>query len=267
MGRELVDARRRFRKVSLRLKIIDLRRSARWVLDRFQFGSGVAERLIAALIFAAIFFLGLLGVAATVGLPTSTGLILGGLALGTALVTSTVLVLGPADNNLIQERIALVEELDREAVRMAELKEEDAERQAEKSDRRSQRQADQPDRLAQREERRRRSCPFCGDRIQLWAMKCPNCHEYLSEELAREREEARQPEHNTGVAAVLSFLIPGLGQIYKGQILAGLVWFFVTQGTLAFSMLTLGCCVGFAGIPFAILLRILCIFDAASGGR
>lgn len=31
-------------------------------------------------------------------------------------------------------------------------------------------------------------------------------------------------KHNLGLAAVLSFFIPGLGQIYKGQILRGLVY-------------------------------------------
>lgn len=33
-----------------------------------------------------------------------------------------------------------------------------------------------------------------------------------------------------GVAAVLSFLLPGLGQIYNGDILRGLFWLIVTPG-------------------------------------
>ena len=33
-----------------------------------------------------------------------------------------------------------------------------------------------------------------------------------------------------GVAALLSFLIPGVGQIYNGAILRGLFWLIVTPG-------------------------------------
>ncbi|HCF62609.1 MAG TPA: hypothetical protein DFS52_32055 [Myxococcales bacterium] len=33
-----------------------------------------------------------------------------------------------------------------------------------------------------------------------------------------------------GVAAVLSFLIPGVGQIYNGAILRGLFWLIITPG-------------------------------------
>jgi hypothetical protein len=31
-----------------------------------------------------------------------------------------------------------------------------------------------------------------------------------------------------GIAAVLSVLIPGLGQVYSGRLVAGAVWFLVT---------------------------------------
>ena len=33
-----------------------------------------------------------------------------------------------------------------------------------------------------------------------------------------------------GIAAVLSFLIPGVGQIYNGDILRGLFWLIITPG-------------------------------------
>lgn len=36
--------------------------------------------------------------------------------------------------------------------------------------------------------------------------------------------EAAQPPKSPGVAAVLGFLIPGVGQIYNGQFLKGLVF-------------------------------------------
>jgi TM2 domain-containing membrane protein YozV len=35
---------------------------------------------------------------------------------------------------------------------------------------------------------------------------------------------------NPGVAAVLSFLIPGLGQIYNGDFLRAIFWLIVTPG-------------------------------------
>ena len=35
---------------------------------------------------------------------------------------------------------------------------------------------------------------------------------------------------NPGTAAVLSFFVPGVGQIYNGTILRGLFWLIVTPG-------------------------------------
>jgi TM2 domain-containing membrane protein YozV len=35
---------------------------------------------------------------------------------------------------------------------------------------------------------------------------------------------------NPGTAAVLSFLLPGLGQIYNGQIWWAIFWFIITPG-------------------------------------
>jgi TM2 domain-containing membrane protein YozV len=39
-----------------------------------------------------------------------------------------------------------------------------------------------------------------------------------------------QPQKNPGLAAVLSFVIPGLGQIYNGAFVRGIVWLIVTPG-------------------------------------
>lgn len=38
-----------------------------------------------------------------------------------------------------------------------------------------------------------------------------------------------------GVAALLSFLIPGIGQIYNGDVLRGLFWLIITPGLWIFS--------------------------------
>lgn len=60
-------------------------------------------------------------------------------------------------------------------------------------------------------------------------------------------------EWNPGVAALLSFIIPGAGQIYKGNIFTGLLWLvFVVIGY--FMMVLPG-----------VLLHIICIYKAYSG--
>jgi TM2 domain-containing membrane protein YozV len=61
------------------------------------------------------------------------------------------------------------------------------------------------------------------------------------------------PRWNPGVAAMLSFFIPGLGQMYKGQVINGMVWFVaVVVGYLAFI------------IP-GFVLHIFCIIGASLG--
>jgi TM2 domain-containing membrane protein YozV len=56
-----------------------------------------------------------------------------------------------------------------------------------------------------------------------------------------------------GVAAVLSFCVPGLGQLYKGQIINGIVWFFAVG-------------LGYAALILpGLLLHFFCIVGAASG--
>jgi hypothetical protein len=56
-----------------------------------------------------------------------------------------------------------------------------------------------------------------------------------------------------GLAAVLSFFVPGLGQLYKGQLLNGIVWFFlVGMGYLAL-------------ILPGLLLHFFCVLGALSG--
>ncbi len=45
---------------------------------------------------------------------------------------------------------------------------------------------------------------------------------------------------NPGVSAVLSFFIPGVGQIYNGAFLRGIFWLIVTPGLWIFSAGTLG---------------------------
>ncbi len=62
---------------------------------------------------------------------------------------------------------------------------------------------------------------------------------------------------NSGVAAVLSFFISGLGQIYNGQITKGLFIVVVQAINLALTVILIG------WIPFAIVW-VWAIFDAYS---
>jgi len=64
---------------------------------------------------------------------------------------------------------------------------------------------------------------------------------------------ARAP--HPGLAAVLSFFIPGLGQLYGGRLLAATVWFLAT-GFAYWAILVPG-----------FLLHAICIWSAYSGAR
>ena len=39
-----------------------------------------------------------------------------------------------------------------------------------------------------------------------------------------------QPRKNPGMAAVLSLIVPGIGQFYNGDFLRGIFWLIVTPG-------------------------------------
>ena len=64
-----------------------------------------------------------------------------------------------------------------------------------------------------------------------------------------------QPQKNAGLAAVLSFLIPGLGQIYNGEVGKGIV-IFIIQVINGFLMTVF---IGFVTWP---IVWIWSIYDA-----
>ncbi len=66
-------------------------------------------------------------------------------------------------------------------------------------------------------------------------------------------ETVRGP--HPGVAAVLSVLLPGLGQVYNGRLLAGALWFLAT----AFGY--------WAILVPGFLIHALCVLCAYTGAR
>lgn len=45
-----------------------------------------------------------------------------------------------------------------------------------------------------------------------------------------EKDFEAHPPKNPGVAAVMSLVIPGVGQIYNGDFLRGIFWLIITPG-------------------------------------
>ncbi len=134
-------------------------------------------------------------------------------------------------------------------------------------------------------------CPFCSEEILLEAKKCKHCGEIIditlraadearrAQDMSRYAEPAPAPtivmapqapapvvtqitNVNVGtggkrwspiVAMLLSVIIPGLGQMYKGQVLNGLVWLVITVvGYFCFV------------IP-GLIFHLLCILGAGMG--
>lgn len=96
-------------------------------------------------------------------------------------------------------------------------------------------------------------CPYCGETVLEVAQKCKHCGEYLNESLRQSRAPAVKKQWNPGIAAVLSLVLPGAGQMYKGQVANGFVWLlFVAAGYFVLV---------FPGV----ILHLLCVLGAALG--
>jgi TM2 domain-containing membrane protein YozV len=104
------------------------------------------------------------------------------------------------------------------------------------------------------DERKTKFCVNCGAKIDVRAEICPKCGVRVAPPPAPARTEYVERK-SSGLAAVLSFLFVGLGQIYNGEIGKGIL-FIIIGVIILFTAIIL---IGFILYP---LFWIYNIYDA-----
>ena len=115
-------------------------------------------------------------------------------------------------------------------------------------------------------------CPFCSELVKPQAKKCRHCGEILDIALrAATRPVASAPTQaivtnitnvsstnstSSALPALVSFFVPGLGQLIQGRVLAAVGWFCLT----ALAAASIGVGIGLVLLPLMWLLNIV---DAA----
>ena len=103
--------------------------------------------------------------------------------------------------------------------------------------------------------RKGKFCPSCGALIEVNVDYCPSCGNPLNYFLDGKTKSGKK---NPVLAAALSFLVTGFGQIYLGQIARG-VGFFILS---IIAGLFLSLLIGQYGIYFSIAFPIISSYDA-----
>ncbi len=262
---------------TLLLRFTQLRKSARRAYDLTGLGPSILGRLIAALILGGVFLLGILLASLLLQMETMHGLFLALVAFGAVVIPSAILIVWSPDATLDETRNQALEEL---RARHRAKKELEAKRVAMTS---AENAAHAEGSITQATTQ---ECPYCAAEIPLSAVKCKYCGEFIDEDFRPKAASStaapvqvhihgKERKWSPGVAAVLSFLIPGLGQMYKGQIFNGLFWLFITGVAWSLALFSGGVLSVFSGgilglsfccfLPAPILLHLICILGAASG--
>jgi TM2 domain-containing membrane protein YozV len=94
-------------------------------------------------------------------------------------------------------------------------------------------------------------CPFCSEIILSDAKKCKHCQEFLDPE--QRASAVPQLKWSPALAAALSLVVPGGGQIYRGKVITGFLWALLVA--MGYSLYILP----------GIILHLVCISFAAIG--
>jgi hypothetical protein len=90
-------------------------------------------------------------------------------------------------------------------------------------------------------------CPYCGHTLPKDAQKCDRC------DWTRSDTETAEGKASDAVAVLLS-IVPGLGHIYKGHRLAGLLWMLGAIPAGAFVLIAAFASAGFGAALFLLYL-------------